>query len=176
MQGHGDDGDEGAAGDGVEAGPGGGHDDQGRRAAAAASAGGAGAAGEAGDDGGGEGEQGAGEELVGAGVGAVVGPVGVGCAQQPRPRQRATGAGGDCKAQQPGLAGAEAAGGNEQAAQQQGPQQVELFLHRQRPEMQHRVVGHVGAEVVRRLGDEIPVGDVQERCFEPARGVEDLHR
>ena len=37
------------------------------------------AAGEAGDDGGGEGQEGAGEELVGAGVGAVVGPVGVGC-------------------------------------------------------------------------------------------------
>ena len=122
------------------------------RASAGGPAGGVGAAGEAGDDGGGEGQQGAGEELVGAGVGAVVGPVGVGAFEGPRPRQRGDGAGGHGDPQDLVLAGAEAAGDHEQAPQQQGPQQVELFLHRQRPEVQHRVGRQVGAEVAGRLG------------------------
>ena len=68
--------------------------------------------------------------------------------------------------------GCEAAGAQEQAAEREGPEQVELFFDGEGPELQDGVGGDVRAEVAGGLVDEVPVRDVQERGFERSGGVE----
>ena len=108
------------------------------------------------------GQRGAGQQLVEAGVGAVVRPQRVvhrehdlrhnrrahGDAQTDRHHQCPTGA--RCHGQQ--------------TQQQQWEHHVELLFDGQRPEVQKRAAVHVGCEVVGRVGQEVPVGRVQQRA------------
>ena len=61
--------------------------------------------------------------------------------------------------------------------EQQGrPDEVELLLDRQRPEMQHRARFDVLGEVVDRLGGEVPVGGVERRADDVAGDFDRAHR
>ena len=72
------------------------------------------------------------EELVGAGVGAVVRAVRVDVAQRQRPDDRAERTGEHCDADRTELPVLlEAARGHEEAAEEERPQQVELLLDRE---------------------------------------------
>src|SRR5437870_4235895 len=52
-------------------------------------------------------------------------------------------------------------------AEAQGPQEIELLLDGERPEMQDRIRVYVRGEVVGGLVDEVPVGDINECARNP---------
>ena len=127
-----------------------------------------------GDQARGQGQRGPGEQLVGPGVGAVVGPIEVAVGQQQGGGERRQPAGDHDGAEDRGAVRTQPPHQGEEAAQQQRPHQVELLLHRERPVVGHRADLDVGREVVGRLRDELPVGHVEGGGPDPPLGLGQL--
>ena len=121
-------------------------------------------------------EERAGQELVRAGVGAVVRAAHVHGREVQRGAAATRRAGHDDQPHDlpPAIAGAP--GDQVHRAQEERPAEVELLLDRERPEVHDRIGVDVRREVVVRLADEVPVGDVEERRPESTDRVAHVDR